>query len=114
VLEQVSELLDERIQLDRQVDGVQQRVGDRGLVRVVLGQGRQQMQPRRRRCSFALLGVEPVGGTASAMGKVALDEGRHRRVGVALPPPVPPALALRRLVGQLQHERELPVGRVAH
>lgn len=46
VLEQVRQPLDERCQVCGQVDGLEQRVGDRGLVRIVVGQRRQQPQPR--------------------------------------------------------------------
>ncbi len=48
MLEQVSKLLDERTELGGQVDGVQQCVGDRRLVGVVVQDRGQQPQPRRR------------------------------------------------------------------
>ena len=47
VLEQVGERLDERLQVDNKVDGVQQRVGNRGLVRAAVEHRRQQPQPPR-------------------------------------------------------------------
>lgn len=64
LLEQVSERLDQQLQLTGEVDGVQQRVGDRGLVRVVIQDRRQQ--------------PEPVGGLPARQVRLGRS-GRQRR-----------------------------------